>query len=393
VKVPGELYAAFGKVAQGEDKSIERLVLEAMRATVGRSSSLREKNEDETALIREAREVLYRWRSARWSDWFTTMRVGSVLAEMRKRAERTAGTSSGRAFGAAMNDLLRSSGWITIDKRTRSYLVMCFEHRGAITKWLDGVPRDQRPTNPRQIWRRYLADSSLDASNEEGSSGSVDLCAATIAEHRTDRSERDDASCGVFPIAALRVADAHNQASRQLFDKRYEGLNEWLTERCDWKPQLVQFTRDLWLDFRQWIRDRGGIRTPSEGIFVCRLRIEGLSRCRVGNVRGIRGIALKNRFVVEGLAFRDDGMLNEWLTERCECRPPLIEPMPGLWLDFKKWTKDRRGIHISRRAFALRLARVDGVRPYRTARMRGFCGVALKSRLTAGGGIALKGRH
>ena len=157
LKVPGELHAAFANVARARSRTIEWMVLEFMRASIGRWSPAQYKNEDDEPLIIAARRAFAAWRRYPNPQFLATVTLGGVLAKLRERAERTAGTGLGRPFAVAMNDLLERSGLVAIDKRARSCLVNCSEHRGAITKWIGKIPHKQRPVDPRQIWRRYQA--------------------------------------------------------------------------------------------------------------------------------------------------------------------------------------------------------------------------------------------
>jgi hypothetical protein len=154
IKVPAELHEAFAAFAGGRYRTIEWMVLEFMRASVSRTTLVETGDADDQALIITARKALHTWSYDK--RWMVVMALGRALVRMREQAARTAGASCGRRFSMAMNDLLARSGLSMIDKRTRSYLVKCFENRDGIRRWRQSFSLKRRPKgDPRQIWRAY----------------------------------------------------------------------------------------------------------------------------------------------------------------------------------------------------------------------------------------------
>jgi len=372
LKVPGELHAAFANVARARSRTIEWMVLEFMRASIGRWSPAQYKNEDDEPLIIAARRAFAAWRRYPNPQFLATVTLGGVLAKLRERAERTAGTGLGRPFAVAMNDLLERSGLVAIDKRARSCLVNCSEHRGAITKWIGKIPHKQRPVDPRQIWRRYQAQqrkSPPDASNDE----------APLASSEKVPGQPDHPVEGpVAPIATLEPvkpeALAVKIAGRHIIvDPAGGTFAAWVAERCRFGEGLRAWISELHGDYVEWMRRTHEYAMPLR-IFATALAAREFDRIEQRD-RMFIGVGLKAGYA----------QLEKWLDERCERGPRLYQSSHDLWLDFREWAEARGGIAPAEWLFISRLAGVEGLHRSRKLPdgLRGFCGIALKDNVAA----------
>jgi hypothetical protein len=363
VKVPAGLHAAFDRVARARYRTLEWMILELMKGAVDRTSPVQynNKEEDDEPLILSARRALASWRRDSNPQWAKTAALGGVLAKLRERAERTAGTNSGRAFTVAMNDLLERSGLVTIDKRVRSSLVNCFEHQRSIARWLEGFSRTQRPTNPRQIWRRYQAErrhkSSSDAANDEAPGPS--------SEPLADEPDR---------LRPVEVPVAPNPAEVPATPRRVMGLTSgtfavWRAGQCEFGEGRTAERVALYAGYVDWMRGTPEYPMPERLFVRALIETEGDRVQLRGNV--FYGIALKE----------DWSRFEDWLRERCVLGPlRLYGSSRDLGTDCKAWIEARGSIAPCERIFVQQLAGIEGVVRSRKLPngLRGFRGIALK---------------
>jgi hypothetical protein len=363
LKIPAGLYGAFDQVARARHRTVEWMVLEFMRAAVGRSLPVQYNNKkDDEPLIIAARRAFADWRRYPNPQWLKIRTVGGVLAKLREQAERTAGAGSGRAFAAAMNDLLERSGMIAIDKRTRSCLVNCFEARGAITKWLEKIPRKRRPPDSRQIWRRFQeaqrGKSSPDAANDEPDGlRPVETPAAPV--HPVE----------VQPGPNHRVEVPVAPTLKQVANLTGGTFAAWRAEHCEFGEGRHGSVGEFYSNYVEWMRRTSEYAMP-RNFFAAALAASEFGRVQQRG-KMFYGIALK----------ADWARFDEWLGERCVLGPLRLRGgSRDLWHDCKAWIEARGGNGPSESVFVLRLAGIEGLRRSRKLPdgLRGFRGIALK---------------
>jgi hypothetical protein len=404
LKVPTELYAAFAEEARVRGKTIEWMLLEFMRATVAspvsslrigdedsRSSLVRDEEDKDAALIIRARAIFATWRDSR--GWLDAMSVGDVLVKMRGRAERRAGTRSGRGFAMAMHDLLKRSGLEAIDKRTRSDLINCFKHAKALAAWRNASPKRRALTEPRKVWREYRTKRARNREIEAASRGRrKKLLSEAVSGIIVNSDDASSAGMIEASLTRLQVPNAR-PALKNDHPVKYpmvlrvgltsDNVAAWFAEYCEFGELWTAWLGELYVDYAEWLSRayKYHMGPHYRKLFMSMLVAHDPDRIRLLARPVARfGETVKRVDIVSGMRLKADPFY-QWLAVRCELGSSLLAVTRALWWDFRSWLIEGRGNGFvpTEQVFVARLSSIQGV--HRSPN---------KVKLTPGGGSAAR---
>lgn len=149
--------------------------------------------------VRMGREAMARKRRG-WADWIA---IGQAVLIGRAAVMRDTNTNKpvGRRYERAMADWLVANGFKEIDKRVRSRLLECLQHRDEIDQWLSGLTEGERfrfnhPDTVLRKWKRSNVVADTKAAPRPPSAVAKLKEANVDLQERLHRAEREIAGRG-----------------------------------------------------------------------------------------------------------------------------------------------------------------------------------------------------